>query len=78
MIIDLREELEALRTENALQLLEIEDLLNQVEGLEDMVDDLQNKILDLEEEIESLKWTIESLEEDSLDPYADRGISLYD
>ena len=76
--MDLKRELEALRTENALQLLEIEDLLNQVEGLEDMVDDLQNKILDPEEEIEGLKWTIESLEEDSLDPYVDRGISLYD
>ena len=43
-----------------------------------MADDLQNKILDLEEEIEGLKWTIESLEEDSLDPYVDRGISQYD
>lgn len=76
--MDLRGELEALRTENALQLLEIEVLLNHVEGLEDMVDYLQNKILDLEEEIEGLEWTIESLEEDSLDPYVDRGISLYD
>ena len=42
--MDLREELEALRTENALQLLEIEDLLNQVEGLEDMADDLQRPL----------------------------------
>lgn len=67
----LQEEIEVLRQDNSIHLMEIQGLLTHIMNLEDQAANLDEKVSELLE-------TIEMMEDSSLDPYEDRGITPYD